>query len=465
MNKEAFVVALYKIGALKFGNFVLKSGITSPFYINLRDVISYPDIFEGVTDLLAKEIPAGLQFDRISGVPYTGLPLASAVSLKLQKPLIIKRKEEKAYGSKDSIIGSFNAGDTCLLVEDLITSGESIIETKEALEAEGLKIENAVVVIDRSSDGGKQLLAHGIQLHKVITLREVIAILRKNDLLSEDKEKEIISFLEHPVSKKFQTNEQTINPLTEKLTGLIESKKSNLILSLDVETRKEFFIIIEKIGNEIAVLKTHIDIIKDFTPDFITELQEAARTYNFLIFEDRKFADIGNTVKTQYRGGIYRIADWADFVTVHMIAGEAILNGLFNGIENRSSFLLAKMSAKDNLISENYTRKVIDIGTKHRNVVSGFIGHGNSVEEIARLRKKIPQDLLLLMPGVQIAAASDALGQQYISPEMAVLGGADAIIVGRGITHAADVTSAAKQYREEAWNALEKRNQETLLYN
>jgi orotidine 5'-phosphate decarboxylase subfamily 1 len=205
------------------------------------------------------------------------------------------------------------------------------------------------------------------------------------------------------------------------------------------------------------MVKTHADILKDFSESFVHDLTSFCLENDLMIFEDRKFADIGNTVRMQYRSGIHHIADWADFVTVHLIAGPGIIDGLFQGLEGRSSFLLAKMSAKENLITENYTRKVIEIGKKNSRVVSGFIGHGNSIEEIAALRRKIPSEFLLLMPGVQIGQKGDALGQSYITPEMAITGGADAVIVGRGITHAGDTMEAVKQYREAGWSAYKQK--------
>jgi len=132
-------------------------------------------------------------------------------------------------------------------------------------------------------------------------------------------------------------------------------------------------------------------------------LKGLAERHDFLIFEDRKFADIGSTVRKQFRSGVHKIADWAEYVTVHMIAGEAILDGLFGDLESpRAGFLLARMSAKGNLISETYTRQVIEIGKNRKECVAGYIGHGQDVEDIKRFRNKIPQDQLLLMPGVNL---------------------------------------------------------------
>jgi len=206
------------------------------------------------------------------------------------------------------------------------------------------------------------------------------------------------------------------------------------------------------------MLKTHIDILDDYDENFVPKLQEYSRKYDFIIFEDRKFADIGNTVRHQYRNGVYKIYGWAEFVTVHMVAGEGILKGLFDGTENRSSFVLARMSSKGNLINETYSRKCFEIARKNPNVVSGFIGHGKDVEDIKRFKAKFPSGMLLLTPGVKLERGSDAMGQQYITVEDAIQGGADCIIVGRGIIQAKDRKKEAKIYRERAWKAFKERN-------
>lgn len=458
MNKEEFIIKLNKINAIKFGSFTLKSGIISPFYINLREIISYPNILKELSKLLIDEIIKNKSFDIISGVPYTALPISSVISTLINKPMIYKRKEDKAYGLRNSIVGNFDKGNTCLLIEDLITTGESILETIESLEKEGIEVKDTVVIIDRSSDDGKALKDRGYKLHSLLTLNEITSTLKKYNHLSESKENEIIEFLASLKNKKANNNIKNINnPLTKKLIGKMNKKESNLILSLDVEDSKTFFSILDKVKNEIVMLKTHIDIIKDFNIDFIKKLKDYSLKYDFMIFEDRKFADIGNTVRKQYQSGIYNISDWADFVTVHLIAGESILNGLFDNISERSSFLLARMSAKNNLITENYSRRVIDIGIRNEKVVSGFIGHGHNEDDLKRFRNKIPYNFLLLTPGVKLDSKSDALGQSYLTPDKAIRGGADCIIVGRGIIASKNPIDTAKKYREIAWNEYLKR--------
>ncbi len=457
VTKKQFILELEKIGAIKFGKFTLKSGIISPFYIDLRDMISYPEMLDNVADFLVRRIKK-MEFDVITGIPYTALPIASLVASKMKKPLIYMRKEEKAYGTGKKIIGKFKEKDKCLVIDDLITTGESKIETAEAMEKEGIVVQDFVVVIDRSANGKEQLKNAGYNLHSIMTLDKMLDTLYDNYSITRCQKDEVIEFTKSLLKKDDPSKiDYSINPLTKKLLNLIKKKKSNLILSLDVEKQDEFFKILDKVGPEIVMLKTHVDILEDYDEKFVPRLKEYAKKFDFIIFEDRKFADIGNTVRMQYRSGIYKISDWSECVTVHMVAGEGILKGLFDGLEGRSSFVLARMSSKGNLINEAYSRKCFDIARKNRKVVSGFIGHGKDVEDIRKFKAKFPPGLLLLMPGVKLEKGSDAMGQQYITVEEAIQGGADCIIVGRGIYGQKDPGEVAKIYRERAWKEYEKR--------
>ncbi|MBT4332837.1 MAG: orotidine-5'-phosphate decarboxylase [Candidatus Cloacimonetes bacterium] len=456
MTKEQFVLELEKIGAIKFGSFTLKSGLTSPFYFDLRDMISFPYILEGIADLLVERIK-DMEFDVLTGIPYTALPIASLVASKLQKPLVYMRKEEKAYGTGNNVIGKFEKGAKCLVIDDLITTGASKIETAEKYKKEGIVIKDFVVVIDRSLNGTEELAKDGYKLHSLITLDDIVQLLKDKNLITDEKVIEVEGFTASLNKPKIE-KAKYVNPLTQKLLNKMKEKKSNLVLSLDVTTQKEFFEMLDKVGGEIVMLKTHVDIIDDYDENFIPKLQEYAKRQNFLIFEDRKFADIGNTVRHQFRNGVYKIADWAEYITVHMVAGEMILKGLFEGIEGHAGFVLARMSSKGNLLNETYTRKCFEAAKKNPQWVAGFIGHGNSVEDIRRFKAKFPGSELLMMPGVKKEAGSDAMGQQYITIEDAIGGGADCIIVGRGILQAEDSFEEAKLYRERAWKAYDKRN-------
>lgn len=459
--KEELIRALYDTGAVRFGSFKLKSGLTSPFYVDLRAIISYP----AVMDLIARELirlSRELRFDCLTGIPYTALPVGAIVSDRLKKPLVYQRKESKAYGTGKSLEGHYQAGQTCLVIDDVMTTGESKIEAAESLTAAGLKVRDFVIIVDRSFNGRAFLEEYGYKLHALVTMEEMVTVLSEKGLISAGQKQAVRDFMQQPPRERRPGLEGLARSapaaFNRTLAALALEKKSNLILSLDVTTKKAFFDLLEPLAGQIAMVKTHVDILEDFDEGFVRRLRKLARDEHFLIFEDRKFADIGNTVRHQFRDGLYHIADWADCVTVHPLPGPGILSGLFEGLHRPvAAFILAAMSARGTLISDNYTRRAIEMGREHRQWVAGFIGFGREKAHIERLRAKMPSDSFMLMPGVNLRQKGDGLGQQYVSAAEAVAGGADFIIVGRGILRAEEPPAEARAYREQAWRALLER--------
>jgi uridine monophosphate synthetase len=240
------------------------------------------------------------------------------------------------------------------------------------------------------------------------------------------------------------------NPTAKKLFALMEAKQTNLSVAADLTSSKELLELADAIGPEICILKTHIDILEDFTPQVTQELRHLADRHQFLIFEDRKFADIGNTVAHQYRGGIYHIADWADIVNAHPVPGPGIISGLKEvGLpKGRALLLLAEMSSEGTMAQGAYTEQTVKMAENHPDFVIGFIS-----------LKKLSNDprWIYMTPGVQLASGKDTLGQQYQTPESVVRAGSDVIIVGRGIYGSKDPCSQSKVYRQAGWKAYAKR--------
>jgi orotate phosphoribosyltransferase len=194
MNSKDIIFNLMEIGALRFGAFTLKSGMISPIYIDLRLIISYPDLLKAIAHAFWQKMDR-LKFDLICGVPYTALPIATAISLYYEIPMIMRRKEAKDYGTKKIIEGAFEKGQRCLIIEDLITSGMSIFETIAPLEAEGLVITDAAVLIDREQGGKRKLADKGYALHAAFTLSELVDALQTANKLDPEIASSVRKFI------------------------------------------------------------------------------------------------------------------------------------------------------------------------------------------------------------------------------------------------------------------------------
>jgi uridine monophosphate synthetase len=191
MNENAtlsLAEILFDTGAVRLGQFTLHSGRVSPIYLDLRVLVSYPQALKEVAAAYTTQL-AGLQYDLLAAVPYAGLPIGVAISLLINQPLIYPRKEMKSYGTGKGIEGVWQAGQTAVMIEDLVTSGDSVIQGIGILRQAGLTITEAVVLIDREQGGRKNLAEQGVTLHAVTTLRDLLeAMVSRGRITSAQKE-------------------------------------------------------------------------------------------------------------------------------------------------------------------------------------------------------------------------------------------------------------------------------------
>ncbi len=175
MNAQQTALAdgLLAAGCIKFGEFTLKSGLKSPIYIDLRQVISHPQLLAQIGQAYLPLI-RDLRFDRLAGLPYAAIPIATAISLAGNYPMIYPRKEAKSYGTKAEIEGEYHPGETALIIDDLATTGGSKFEAIEKLTAAGLAVRDVAVLIDRQSGAREALEQAGLRLHAVLTIREML---------------------------------------------------------------------------------------------------------------------------------------------------------------------------------------------------------------------------------------------------------------------------------------------------
>jgi uridine monophosphate synthetase len=180
------ILQLYDLGCIMFGEFVQASGAIFPYYIDLRKIISNPQIFNQVLSAYEK-ILQNLTFDRLAGIPYGSLPTATGLALRLHCPMIFPRKEVKAHGTRRVIEGDFHPGETVVVVDDILISGKSVIEGAEKLESAGLNIRDIVVFIDHEQGVNNRLLEKGYRGHAVLTISEIINTLYESGRINEEQ--------------------------------------------------------------------------------------------------------------------------------------------------------------------------------------------------------------------------------------------------------------------------------------
>lgn len=169
---QELILQLFDIGCLIFGEYVQASGATFSYYIDLRKIISNPQLFNQVIKAYAK-ILKDLTFDRIAGIPYGALPTATGLALELHRPMIFPRKEVKAHGTRRLIEGNFHPGEKVVVVDDILISGKSVIEGAAKLESADLKVEDIVVLIDHEKGVKDRLAQNGYRAHSVLPISEI----------------------------------------------------------------------------------------------------------------------------------------------------------------------------------------------------------------------------------------------------------------------------------------------------
>jgi len=181
-SKAALANSLFEIGALRFGKFTLASGRTSSYYLNLRVVPSHPEVYSAVARAykgLAEEVGRS-EFDVVAGVATAGIAFSSPLALLLKKPMVYVRSEEKGHGLGGLIEGAVSPGLRALVVDDLVTTGGSVLLAVGALRRAGCRVDDALVLVDRMEGGASNLLEKGVRLHSFATVRELVDVIYRS---------------------------------------------------------------------------------------------------------------------------------------------------------------------------------------------------------------------------------------------------------------------------------------------
>lgn len=385
---------------IKTGNFVLKSGLKSNLYFDFKGLNSYPKLVSDISYMLSKLIHENDVC--IAGVPLGGIPYAVIVSQTTGLPMVLIREEKKNYGMCQQIEGN-TFGREMILVEDVITTGASVINTLQIVESNNIKIRKIICILDREAGGVQTLRNMGYTVDCLYTMSD------------------ILNHTSQPQKIKITNN------ITNLLINIINEKETNLVVSLDIENENDFFDKLELIGNHICAVKIHYDIISNPSPSFAERLNFLKMKHKFLVIEDRKLADIPFISLKQ----LNFVRQFADIVTVHGICGETLIseiNKLGIGI-----LLIHQLSVKNNLIDNIYSNKVKDMASKFDNVV-GFIS-----QEI------VSHEYLTFTPGINLLTSTDTMGQTYRNIDACH---SNIFIVGRGIYESADIVNSVMTYKK-----------------
>tara|TARA_Y100000813_G_C24121050_1_gene332690 strand:+ start:14 stop:1123 length:1110 start_codon:yes stop_codon:yes gene_type:complete len=364
---------LLKTDCIRTGKFTLKNGEISKYYFDMKLLVSYPELLKSICNEIYNLIDE--RCDLLCGVPIGGLPVCSYISINYNIPMIMVRDEVKSYGTQKQIEGNYDKKNKCIIIEDVVTSGGSVQKVIDILE-DKVEVIGVITILDRQQ-------GHNCSV-------PVKSLFSKTDIVKE------------------------------KLNSLIEIKKSRLCFSADLDSKEDLIKILENIGQYIVICKIHYDFYDDKDDELKNKLIELSINHDFLIIEDRKFIDISNTVKKQYR----KYSNWVDMVTVMGNVNEEVIKNL-SGV-----LLVANMSNN----SFNCTDNSIELANKYSNHIVGFI-----------TQNRINLDNMICMtPGVNINTSKDK-DQNYRSLNDI---DTDIIIVGRGIYNQKDYENSAKIYSD-----------------
>lgn len=394
MSLIDLIQELHNINIFQYGNFILKNGKKSNIYCDFKKIVSYPELLIKICLELGELINFKIyEKDNliITGIPTGGYIYANGISFLCNVPNILLRSFPKEYANKKLIEGEYK-NQNLIIVDDVITSGNSILETIKIFEQMNFVIKEIVVVLDREEGGIELIKNKGYSIKSLFSLSQLYSPLKQSILYND-------------------------RSMIQNISQLIKQKQTNLVFALDnTENISNALDLLNNIGSHILGVKIHTDIF-DFQnlPMIIGHIQQLKKKHKFLIIDDRKLADIGNISLKQ----INQIKKWADLVTVYGITGKDMIQEL-NKVDI-GIILIHSLSTRDNMLDIKYSYTMKKIAHQFNNVV-GFI-----------TQKKVISGLLNFSPGVNIHCKEDNKGQIYNTPKNMINKGTDVFIVGRGI--------------------------------
>nr|CDS25523.1 uridine 5' monophosphate synthase [Hymenolepis microstoma] len=365
---------LFELGALNFSGVRLKTGEVTPVYFDIRLTMSEPLLLQEITHSMYEMVSwrtSGHKFDLVTGVPAAAVALATSLSIQQNLPMILTRKAAKDHGTKKLIEGVWTRGQEVLVVEDVVTYGDSIVETIELLRSMGLVVHHALVVVERQQGATQNLLRnHDIHLHALLTFDEILNILQTDGLVSAERVEVARNFI---ASAQFNMRSKrltdALSPMPRNLLGL---KSINKCLSIDVPMSPHKILeIAEKEGGSIDALEITPQLVQYDFENFTSELVRIAESHGFLLIANCKLLGDESSARAALNERSYLSpSKWADIVTVCPLSPPEIFNAF--RLLRKSSFLKSHLSVL--LIAEfGLEEKCVEMAEKNPDVVLGFV--------------------------------------------------------------------------------------------
>jgi len=207
MSKDDVAQALCDANSIRTGLFTYASGKQGPVYVDIRVLPSVPSSMDAITDAMAAKVNK-LNPDVIAGAETAGIPLAAVISIKTGIPMIYVRKKPKNYGTQSQVEGVFKKGAKAVLIDDMITNGWSKVDFIEGLRFKGLVVEDCLVVVDREQGGTETLEKNKVELHSLITLKDMLEYMFDKKLISDKDYNNVLEYLEDSEAWQRKVNQK-----------------------------------------------------------------------------------------------------------------------------------------------------------------------------------------------------------------------------------------------------------------
>ena len=437
-----------KAGLLLISNnpeeYTLKSGAKTNIYINLKDLIKHPHLLSAITVEMSSMINSTMNNNTsfqewtkmvsLCGVPYGAIPIASNLSIIMNLPQILVRKEgAKGYGTKKRVEGLIE-GNSVIIIEDVVTTGTSIKETIQLLLEEGINVIGAYSIVHRGDKGTNKIIVDNPESVYNTSFVPYYYLYHIDELV----------------------NQQTTSYYDE-ITKKISGKKTNIILAYDIptsDTYGDLLSLLNNIHTEIIGLKLHPEILK-LNPDELMKIKLVCEDYNLFLWIDRKYNDIGLTVLNQ----VQCYSDSCHAISIAPTGG--IQQQLFTAdyLSHLKKFILMEMSSVNNTFDLNVRNKILQ----------QYLGVLELNPEVKTSTAIICQDeelinwlttkkIVSIKPGISLGRKNDKLNQKYTHPNT-IQHHATMYVIGRGITDSSNPVEVACKYKK----LLFKEKQKTLI--